>query len=129
MRGADPVFDLLAEKSVSGAMCGSPSDTARMLDFAARSGVKPVVEHFAMADINQALDHVRAGKARYRVVLSAQRSDPRPSRGGTGDVQQRLRSIPRMWSGARHHDRFSVESGWGSEPIFEGANGLNPDAS
>jgi len=66
-----PVFGMLAEKSVSGAMCGSPSDTARMLDFAAKSGVKPVVEHFPMAQVNQALGHVRAGKARYRVVLSA----------------------------------------------------------
>jgi uncharacterized zinc-type alcohol dehydrogenase-like protein len=66
-----PIIGMLPEKSVSGAMCGSPSDTARMLDFAARSGVKPVVEHFPMAQVNQALDHIRAGKARYRVVLSA----------------------------------------------------------
>jgi uncharacterized zinc-type alcohol dehydrogenase-like protein len=66
-----PVVGMLAEKSVCGAMCGSPSDTARMLDFAARRGVKPVVEHFPMARVNQAIDHVRAGKARYRVVLSA----------------------------------------------------------
>jgi uncharacterized zinc-type alcohol dehydrogenase-like protein len=67
---AVPVFGLIAEKSVSGAMCGSPSDTARMLEFAARTGVKPVVEHFAMTDVNKAVDHVRAGKARFRVVLS-----------------------------------------------------------
>ena len=66
-----PVFAMLTEKSVSGALCGSPSDTARMLDFAAKSGVKPVVEHFPMAQVNQAIDHVRAGKAHYRVVLSA----------------------------------------------------------
>jgi uncharacterized zinc-type alcohol dehydrogenase-like protein len=66
-----PGFGLLAEKSVSGGSCGRPSDTVRLLDFAARSGVKPVVEHFAMADINRALDHIRAGKARFRVVLSA----------------------------------------------------------
>jgi uncharacterized zinc-type alcohol dehydrogenase-like protein len=66
-----PIFGMLTEKSVSGAMCGSPSDAARMLDFAARSGVRPVVEHFPMAQVNHALDHVRAGKARYRVVLSA----------------------------------------------------------
>ncbi len=64
-----PVFSLLAEKSVSGAMCGSPSDTARMLAFAARHGIKPMTETFAMKDVNGALDHVRAGKARFRVVL------------------------------------------------------------
>jgi uncharacterized zinc-type alcohol dehydrogenase-like protein len=42
-----------------------------MLDFAARSGVRTVVETFKMAEVNKALDHVRAGKARYRVVLEA----------------------------------------------------------
>ena len=66
-----PPFPLLVEKSVSGGMCGGPSDTALMLDFAARSGVRPVVESFPMADVNRAVDHVRAGKARYRVVLRA----------------------------------------------------------
>ncbi len=66
-----PPFPLLAEKSVSGGVCGSPSDTARMLDFAARSGVLPVVESFPMAEVNRAVDHLRSGKARYRVVLDA----------------------------------------------------------
>ncbi len=42
-----------------------------MLEFAARTGVRPVVESFKMAEINKALDHVRAGKPRYRVVLEA----------------------------------------------------------
>ncbi len=64
-------FPLLAEKSVSGGQCGGPTDTLAMLEFAARSGVRPVVEAFKMADINKALDHVRAGKPRYRVVLEA----------------------------------------------------------
>ena len=54
-----------------GGSCGSPSDRARMLDFTAHSGVKPVVQRFAMADVNRDLDHIRAGKARFRVVLSA----------------------------------------------------------
>ena len=66
-----PAFPLLAEKSVTGGCRGSPSDTAVMLDFAARNGVKPVVEAFPMADVNQALDHLKAGKARYRIVLHA----------------------------------------------------------
>jgi alcohol/geraniol dehydrogenase (NADP+) len=66
-----PPFPLLAEKSVRGGSCGGPADTAAMLAFAARSGVRPVVELFPMADVNKALDHLRAGKARYRVVLEA----------------------------------------------------------
>ncbi len=64
-------FPLLAEKSVSGGSCGGPSDTALMLEFAARSGVRPIVETFPMTKVNEALDHVRANKARYRVVLEA----------------------------------------------------------
>jgi uncharacterized zinc-type alcohol dehydrogenase-like protein len=65
-----PAFPLLGERSVSGGACGSPSETARMLEFAARTGVRPVVEAFAMKDINAALDRVRSGKVRYRVVLA-----------------------------------------------------------
>jgi uncharacterized zinc-type alcohol dehydrogenase-like protein len=41
-----------------------------MLEFAARTGVRPVVEAIAMKDINAALDRVRSGKVRYRVVLA-----------------------------------------------------------
>ncbi len=66
-----PPFPLLAEKSVSGGQVGSPSDTALMLDFAARNKIRPVIEAFPMTEVNQAVDHVRAGKARYRVVLHA----------------------------------------------------------
>jgi alcohol/geraniol dehydrogenase (NADP+) len=64
------VFDLIQEKSVSGGSSGGPCDTARMLDFVARNKVRTVTEQFAMKDVNQALDHVRAGKARFRVVLA-----------------------------------------------------------
>jgi uncharacterized zinc-type alcohol dehydrogenase-like protein len=65
------VVPLLAERSVSGGMSGSPSDTKVMFDFCVRHGVKPYTEVFAMKDINQAVDHVRAGKARFRAVLAA----------------------------------------------------------
>ena len=67
-----PVFPMLAEKTVRGVRnAGSPSDTAEMLRFAARHGVKPMIESFPMQEVNRATDHVRAGKARYRVVLKA----------------------------------------------------------
>jgi len=42
-----------------------------MLAFAARHGIKPVVETYPLSQINQAIDHVRQGKARFRVVLVA----------------------------------------------------------
>ncbi len=66
-----PPLPLLAERSVSGSQAGSPSDIARMLAFAARKGIKPMVEPFAMTDVNDAVDRVRSGKARFRVVLRA----------------------------------------------------------
>jgi len=40
-----------------------------MLEFAARHNIAPLTEHFALADVNDALDHLRKGAARYRVVL------------------------------------------------------------
>jgi uncharacterized zinc-type alcohol dehydrogenase-like protein len=43
-----------------------------MLDFAARTGVRPKIELFAMADINQAIARMRSGDVRYRAVLSTQ---------------------------------------------------------
>jgi uncharacterized zinc-type alcohol dehydrogenase-like protein len=42
-----------------------------MLDFCARHRIAPVTESFPMSDINAALDHLRHGKARHRVVLQA----------------------------------------------------------
>jgi uncharacterized zinc-type alcohol dehydrogenase-like protein len=59
------------QRDVSGSPTGSPADIAQMLAFAARHDIRPQVEHFAMADVNAALAHLQAGKARYRIVLDA----------------------------------------------------------
>ena len=48
---------------------GSPATTAKMLEFCARHGVAPVIEKFPMSRVNDALEHLRAGQARYRIVL------------------------------------------------------------
>ena len=65
-----PVFPLIqGERSVSGGRSGSPSDTARMLAFAARTNVKPMTEQFPIAEVNEAVDRVRSGKVRFRAVL------------------------------------------------------------
>lgn len=60
-----------AQRSVSASPTGSRTDIDAMLAFAARHGIAPQTEHFPMSRINEALDHLRAGKARYRVVLDA----------------------------------------------------------
>ena len=63
-------FDLIpTEREVSGSPTGSPVAIATMLEFAARHKVAPLVERFPMSQVNEALDHLRAGKARYRIVL------------------------------------------------------------
>ena len=63
-------FDLIvAQRSVSGSPTGSPIVIADMLQFAARHKIAPQVEHFPLDRVNEALDHLRAGKARYRIVL------------------------------------------------------------
>jgi uncharacterized zinc-type alcohol dehydrogenase-like protein len=40
-----------------------------MLAFSARHDIAPVTENFPMSKVNDALDHLRSGKARYRIVL------------------------------------------------------------
>jgi uncharacterized zinc-type alcohol dehydrogenase-like protein len=67
-----PVFSLLdGQKSITGSPIGSPAAMATMLEFCARHRIEPQVEHFPMSRVNEALDHLRAGKARYRIVLDA----------------------------------------------------------
>jgi uncharacterized zinc-type alcohol dehydrogenase-like protein len=64
------VFPLLVgQKSISGSPLGSPATTATMLGFCERHGIAPTIEMFPMSRVNDALDHLRAGKARYRIVL------------------------------------------------------------
>ena len=65
-------FDLIGtERSISGSPTGAPVDIATMLDFAVRHGIAPQVEHFPMSKVNEAIAHLEAGKARYRIVLDA----------------------------------------------------------
>lgn len=63
-------FSLIAQrKSISGSPLGSPATVRDMLDFCGRHGIAAQTEEFAMDDINDALEHLRAGKPRYRIVL------------------------------------------------------------
>lgn len=66
-----PAFTLIGgRKSVSGSPLGSPATVATMLEFCTRHRIAPVIETFPMHQVNAALDHLRAGKARHRVVLT-----------------------------------------------------------
>jgi alcohol/geraniol dehydrogenase (NADP+) len=59
------------QKSLSASPTPPPSVLRTMLEFSARHQILPQVERFAMSRVNDALDHLRSGKARYRVVLDA----------------------------------------------------------
>ncbi len=58
------------QKSVGGSAVGSPSMVAKMLEFSARHNIAPQIEKFPMEQVNDAIAHLEAGKARYRVVLT-----------------------------------------------------------
>lgn len=60
---------ILGQRSVSGSPLGSPATIEDMLQFCRRHKIQPLTEHFAMKDVNKALDHLRSGKARYRIIL------------------------------------------------------------
>ncbi|GGX58422.1 oxidoreductase [Litorimonas cladophorae] len=65
-----PAFSLIGGgKSVGGSDTGAPHEVATMLEFCARHDIKPMVETFPMSEVNAAIDHLKSGKARYRIVL------------------------------------------------------------
>jgi uncharacterized zinc-type alcohol dehydrogenase-like protein len=56
-------------RSVCGSGTGSRHLMKEMLEFAARHDIKPQIERFSMRDLNLALERLRSGHARYRIVL------------------------------------------------------------
>lgn len=60
---------MMANRSVSSSPSGSPTTALTMLDFAARHDIAPVCETFGFDQLNEAIDHLRSGNARFRVVL------------------------------------------------------------
>jgi uncharacterized zinc-type alcohol dehydrogenase-like protein len=65
-----PAFSLInGEKSVAGSPSAGPALISKMLDFCVRHNIYPVVEEFIMEEVNDAVQHLKEGKARYRIVL------------------------------------------------------------
>lgn len=60
---------MFKQLSVGSSPVGAPVVIRKMLDFAARHNIAPVNEHFPMSKVNDAFEHLRGGKARYRIVL------------------------------------------------------------
>ena len=64
------VFSLMGgQKSISSSPLGSPYTTKQMLEFAARHEIRPVIESYKLSQVNDAMEHLRSGKPRYRLVL------------------------------------------------------------
>lgn len=64
-------FDMIpGEKRVGGSALAPPVIMQRMLEFCGRHGIAPMTDTFPMASCNDGLQHLRDGKARYRVVLT-----------------------------------------------------------
>jgi len=64
------MFSLLfGQKSISASPVGSPGVTKQMLEFLARKQLEPMVEFYPFEKVNEAMDKLRHGKPRYRIVL------------------------------------------------------------
>jgi uncharacterized zinc-type alcohol dehydrogenase-like protein len=61
---------IYGQKTFSASPLGSPATTDKMLHFSSRHGIAPTTETFPMSKANEALEHLRSGKARYRIVLT-----------------------------------------------------------
>ncbi|NWG13076.1 MAG: NAD(P)-dependent alcohol dehydrogenase [Acidobacteria bacterium] len=64
-----PILLLLQKKTICGSIIGNRSTIREMLEFAARHRIGATVEVVPLAEVNAAIDKVRANKARYRMVL------------------------------------------------------------
>ena len=60
---------LSSQRSFSGPPVGSPATIGTIFDFAAHHGVETVTKHLTMNRVNDDMDHLRSGKARYRIAL------------------------------------------------------------
>ncbi len=64
------VFPLIiGQRSLGGSPLGSPATIGTMLDFAARHAIAPLIETYPMSQANDAMERLRSGKPRYRIVL------------------------------------------------------------
>jgi alcohol dehydrogenase len=61
---------IVGERSVLGSITGSPHDNERTLAFSVLAGVRPRIEVMPLERAREALARMRAGEAKFRMVLS-----------------------------------------------------------
>ncbi len=61
---------IFGRKSIQGWSSGIPTDSEDTLRFAESTGVRPMIETYPLARVNEAYAHMLSGKAQFRVVLT-----------------------------------------------------------
>ncbi|TWU08121.1 NADPH-dependent aldehyde reductase Ahr [Stieleria varia] len=61
---------IMGQRSLASSPTGSIATTRQMLDFVARHQIAPMTEVFPMNQINEAMERLRNGSPRYRIVLT-----------------------------------------------------------
>lgn len=65
-----PIQLIRGRKTIQGWPSGSPTDSEDAMNFAALSGVRPMIEKFPLAKVNEAYARMISGNAQFRVVLT-----------------------------------------------------------
>jgi len=60
---------LFGQRSVGASPVVSPATIRKTPGFSSRHDINPVTDHFPMSKVNDDMEHLRQGKARYRLVL------------------------------------------------------------
>jgi len=65
---------LWKEVSFTANSTSTPEETRYMLEFAAKHGIKPIIELFPLSadGVTKAIDRLNSGKLRYRAILEVQ---------------------------------------------------------
>ncbi|KAJ1877583.1 hypothetical protein H4R99_005037 [Coemansia sp. RSA 1722] len=65
-----PFEFIKSEVAITGSLIGGVNVLRKTLEFAAEHGISPIIEKYPIDKVNEALQHMDAGKARYRIVLT-----------------------------------------------------------
>lgn len=57
------------QKGIKSSPTGSPNNISDMLKFVARHDIQPMIETYKLSDVNEAMEKLKHGKPRYRIVL------------------------------------------------------------
>ncbi|KAJ2117077.1 hypothetical protein GGF48_004750, partial [Coemansia sp. RSA 921] len=65
-----PFEFVLNEVGITGSLIGGVNIIKKALEFASKHNIRPIIEKYPIDDVNNALQHMDDGKARYRIVLT-----------------------------------------------------------